>query len=142
MSMTAPYGALRALANALLSAGNTSDVANLRQTSIALSPAQSGAPVFPAILLGACVGVLAADLLPGLGLLAALAIGMGAGMAVTGLPVTSVVLVVLLLGDAATTHMPVVILAVVVALVAEERLSASRLLHLPVRPGEPSGSTT
>ena len=41
---------LRALANALLSAGNTSDVANLRQTSISLSPAQAGAPVFPNIL--------------------------------------------------------------------------------------------
>jgi len=41
---------LRALANALLSAGNTSNVASLQQTSISLSPAQAGAPVFPAIL--------------------------------------------------------------------------------------------
>jgi hypothetical protein len=41
---------LRALANALLSAGNTSDVANLRQIGISLSPAQAGAPVFPNIL--------------------------------------------------------------------------------------------
>src|SRR3954468_7416699 len=41
---------LRALANALLSAGNTTDVANLRQISISLSPAQAGAPVFPNIL--------------------------------------------------------------------------------------------
>jgi hypothetical protein len=41
---------LRALANALLSAGNTRDVANLRQISISLSPAQAGAPVFPNIL--------------------------------------------------------------------------------------------
>jgi len=41
---------LRALANALLSAGNTSDVANLRQTNIQLGPAQAGAPVFPGIL--------------------------------------------------------------------------------------------
>jgi outer membrane receptor protein involved in Fe transport len=43
---------LRALANALLSANNTSDVANLRQISISLSPSQTGAPVFPAILAG------------------------------------------------------------------------------------------
>jgi hypothetical protein len=43
---------LRALANALLSAGNTSDLANLRQTNVGLSPAQSGAPVFPNILSG------------------------------------------------------------------------------------------
>jgi len=41
---------LRALANALLSAGNTADVANLRQIGLALSPAQAGAPPFPNIL--------------------------------------------------------------------------------------------
>ncbi|MBS1790697.1 MAG: TonB-dependent receptor [Acidobacteria bacterium] len=41
---------LRALANALLSAGNTTDVSALSQISISLSPTQSGAPVFPNIL--------------------------------------------------------------------------------------------
>ena len=41
---------LRALANALLSAGNTTDLANLRQISISLSPAQAAAPRFPNIL--------------------------------------------------------------------------------------------
>jgi hypothetical protein len=41
---------LRALANALLSAGNTVDPANLRQISVSLSPTQAGAPVFPNIL--------------------------------------------------------------------------------------------
>ncbi len=41
---------LRALANALLSARNTADLANLQQTSISLSPSQAGAPVFPNIL--------------------------------------------------------------------------------------------
>jgi hypothetical protein len=41
---------LRALANALLSAGNTTDLANLRQIGLSLSPAQAGAPVFPDIL--------------------------------------------------------------------------------------------
>ncbi len=41
---------LRALANALLSAGNTTDVAALRQMSVSFSPGQAGAPVFPAIL--------------------------------------------------------------------------------------------
>jgi Carboxypeptidase regulatory-like domain/TonB dependent receptor len=43
---------LRALANALLSAGNTSDLANLRQVSLGLSPSQAGAPAFPDILAG------------------------------------------------------------------------------------------
>jgi hypothetical protein len=41
---------LRALANALLSAGNTTEVANLSQISVSLSPGQAGAPVFPNIL--------------------------------------------------------------------------------------------
>src|SRR5262249_19167741 len=41
---------LRALANALLSAGNTTDTANLSQVSISLSPTQAGAPAFPNIL--------------------------------------------------------------------------------------------
>jgi Carboxypeptidase regulatory-like domain/TonB dependent receptor-like, beta-barrel len=41
---------LRALANALLSAGNSTDLANLRQIGISLSPAQAGAPTFPNIL--------------------------------------------------------------------------------------------
>ncbi len=43
---------LRALANALLSAGNTLDGANLSQVSVSLSPTQTGAPVFPNILSG------------------------------------------------------------------------------------------
>ena len=41
---------LRALANALLSAGNTTDLVNLRQIAVSLSPTQAGAPVFPNIL--------------------------------------------------------------------------------------------
>jgi hypothetical protein len=41
---------LRALANALMSAGNTTDVTALRQLAVSLSPTQAGAPVFPNIL--------------------------------------------------------------------------------------------
>ena len=41
---------LRALANALLSAGNTTDLTGLRQIAVSLSPTQAGAPVFPQIL--------------------------------------------------------------------------------------------
>jgi hypothetical protein len=85
-----------------------------------------GGPVFPAILLGAAVGVVAASWLPGLGLLPAMAIGMAAGVATTGLPVTSAVVIVLLLGDSATSQMPVVLLAVVTALIAEEKLRTLR----------------
>jgi len=43
---------LRALANALLSAGNTTDLASLSQTNVSLSPTQARAPVFPNILNG------------------------------------------------------------------------------------------
>ena len=41
---------LRALANALLSASNTTDVTALQQYVVSLSPTQAGAPVFPNIL--------------------------------------------------------------------------------------------
>jgi hypothetical protein len=48
---------LRALANALLSAANTTDLAGLRQISVSLSPGQAGAPVFPNILSAAVPSV-------------------------------------------------------------------------------------
>jgi hypothetical protein len=41
---------LRALANALMSAGNTTDATALQQYVVSLSPTQAGAPVFPNIL--------------------------------------------------------------------------------------------
>lgn len=43
---------LRALANAILSAGNTTDLNNLRQIGVSLSPTQAAAPTFPDILSG------------------------------------------------------------------------------------------
>jgi hypothetical protein len=48
---------LRALANALLSAGNTTNLSGLIQTNVSLSPAQAGAPVFPAILIAVAPSV-------------------------------------------------------------------------------------
>jgi hypothetical protein len=48
---------LRAAANALLSAGNTTDVSRLRQVAVSLSPTQAGAPVFPGILSSAVPSV-------------------------------------------------------------------------------------
>ena len=50
---------LRALANALLSGGNTTTVGPNSQVSLSLSPAQSGAPVFPNVLMSPPAGVLA-----------------------------------------------------------------------------------
>ena len=43
---------LRALANAVLSAGNTTDLGELRQIAISVSPEQHGAPAFPNVLAG------------------------------------------------------------------------------------------
>ncbi len=50
---------LRALANALLSGGNTTITGPDSQVSLSLSPTQTGAPLFPTILTSAPVGVLA-----------------------------------------------------------------------------------
>lgn len=50
---------LRALANALLSGGNTTTVGPDSQLSLSLSPTQTGAPVFPNILTSPPAGVLA-----------------------------------------------------------------------------------
>jgi hypothetical protein len=48
---------LRALANALLSAGNTTTLSNLQQPSISLTPTQAGAPTFPGTLSAAVPNV-------------------------------------------------------------------------------------
>jgi H+/Cl- antiporter ClcA len=85
-----------------------------------------GGSVFPAVFLGAAAGVLAGMWFPGIGSLDGLAIGMAAGAAVIGLPVTSVLLTTLLLGDAATDLMPAIILAAVTSLVLDELLTSRR----------------
>jgi H+/Cl- antiporter ClcA len=77
-----------------------------------------GGPVFPALFIGAAGGV-AMSHLPGLPLIAGVAIGMGAMSAVMlTLPLTSVLLATLLLGKDGLPVMPAVIMAVVVAYVA------------------------
>ncbi|HXD74183.1 MAG TPA: carboxypeptidase regulatory-like domain-containing protein [Vicinamibacterales bacterium] len=48
---------LRAVANALLSANNTADIANLQQTNVSLTPGQAGSPAFPSILAAAVPSV-------------------------------------------------------------------------------------
>jgi H+/Cl- antiporter ClcA len=85
-----------------------------------------GGPTFPAIFLGGVAGVLAGHV-PGLGTVPGMAICMAAGMvAIVRLPVTSALLVVLLLGPAATSQMPVVLVATVTALVIAEVLDRRR----------------
>ena len=87
-----------------------------------------GGPIFPALFIGTAGGV-AMSHLPGLPLVAAVAMGIGAMMAaVLKLPLTSVLLASLLLLSDAAKVMPLVIVAVVIAYVAvahiEPRLAA------------------
>ncbi|WP_275297629.1 chloride channel protein [Streptomyces sp. CdTB01] len=79
-----------------------------------------GGPIFPALFLGGAFGVLLAPL-PGLGLVPAMAAGMAASVtAALRLPVSSVVLVVLLLGNVDTVAL--VVIASVVSFVLTQRL--------------------
>jgi H+/Cl- antiporter ClcA len=81
-----------------------------------------GGPVFPAMFVGAAGGI-AASHLPGLTLVPAVAMGIGAMCAVMlGLPLTATLLATLLLGIDGLNVMPLVIVAVVVAYVASARL--------------------
>ncbi|WP_326834376.1 chloride channel protein [Amycolatopsis rhabdoformis] len=74
-----------------------------------------GGPIFPAMFLGAAGGI-ALSHLPGLPLVAGVAMGIGAMSAVMlRLPLTSVLLATLLLGSDGLAVMPLVIVAVVVA---------------------------
>jgi H+/Cl- antiporter ClcA len=81
-----------------------------------------GGPVFPAMFIGAAGGI-ALSHLPGLPLVAGVAMGIGAMSAVMlRLPLTAVLLATLLLGSDGLAVMPLVIVAVVVAFVASSWL--------------------
>jgi H+/Cl- antiporter ClcA len=82
-----------------------------------------GGPVFPAMFIGAAGGMAAAGL-PGLTLVPAVAMGIGAmSVAMLGLPLTATLLATLLLGKDGLAAMPVVIVAVVVAHVVTAHLT-------------------
>ncbi|MEV2212354.1 chloride channel protein [Streptomyces sp. NPDC050997] len=79
-----------------------------------------GGPTFPSLFLGGAVGVLLSPL-PGLGVVAGMAAGMAAACAAAlRLPVSTVVLVVLIVGNSETV--PVIVLATVVSFVTTELL--------------------
>jgi len=81
-----------------------------------------GGPVFPAMFLGAA-GAIALTHLPGLRLVPAVGMGIGAMLVVMlRLPLTSVLLATLLLAPDSLAVVPLVIVAVVVAYVASARL--------------------
>ncbi|MGZ3102069.1 chloride channel protein [Streptomyces sp. H62] len=79
-----------------------------------------GGPIFPAVLLGAATAV-ACSGLPGFGAAPALALGISAAAAaVTGLPLASAVLAVLLMGRGAHDQTPLIVIASVVAFVVAQ----------------------
>jgi chloride channel protein, CIC family len=82
-----------------------------------------GGPTFPAMMIGAAGGM-ALSHLPGLPMIAGVAMGIGAmTVAVLGLPLTSVLLASLFVASDAVGLMPLVIVAVVVSYVASARLA-------------------
>jgi H+/Cl- antiporter ClcA len=101
--------------------------------ALSLGAGFRGGPVFPAIALGVAVGVMGADVLPGLELTPAVAMGMAAGTAaVLRVPFTAVLLSTLLVGTSAPDVTPIAVLAAATGwLVAtalpnpEDRLPAS-----------------
>jgi hypothetical protein len=91
-----------------------------------------GGPTFPALFLGG-VGGVALSHLPGLPLVAGVAMGIGAmSVVMLRLPLTSVLLASLLLASDGLAVMPLVIVAVVVAYVISARLTPS-----PAKSGDP-----
>jgi H+/Cl- antiporter ClcA len=82
-----------------------------------------GGPTFPALLIGAAGGI-AMSHLPGLPMVAGVAMGIGAMSAVMlTLPLTSVLLATILVGSDGLAVTPLVIVAVVVAYVASARMT-------------------
>ena len=94
-----------------------------------------GGPTFPAMFLGA-VGGIALSHLPGLSMVPALAMGVGAMTgAMLRLPMTAVLVVSLLLGSDGFPVIPLTIVAVVVAYVAENWLTPPSAAGSPA-PGD------
>jgi H+/Cl- antiporter ClcA len=90
--------------------------------SISLSSFRGG-PIFPALYIGAAAGV-AASHLPGMELVPAVAMGIGAMSTVMlKLPMTSALFPTILLGSEGAEVVPVVVIAVVVAYVISIRLA-------------------
>jgi hypothetical protein len=95
-----------------------------------------GGPTFPALFLGA-VGGVALSHLPGLPLVAGVAMGIGAmSVVMLRLPLTSVLLASLLLASDGLAVMPLVIVSVVVAYVLSARLAPA-----PAKSADPDPAT-
>jgi len=101
-----------------------------------------GGPIFPAMFIGAAGGMVLSHL-PGLPLVAGVAMGIGAmSAAMLRLPLTSVLLATLLLSSDGLQVMPLAIVAVVVAYVVTIRLAPAPAEDSAAEPApEPAGAT-
>jgi len=80
--------------------------------ALSLGAGFRGGPVFPAIAIGVAVGMMSADILPGLETTPAVAIGIAAGTAaVMRVPFTAVLLATLLMGSSAAEVAPMAVFA-------------------------------
>lgn len=96
-----------------------------------------GGPVFPAIFLGAALGLLLGQV-PGLPVVAAMGMGIGAmTAAMLRLPLTAVLLAALLLSADAAAVTPLAIVSVVVAYIASEHLDPRIAAQAPPVPAPP-----
>ncbi|ANP73739.1 chloride channel protein [Cryobacterium arcticum] len=103
-----------------------------------------GGPVFPAMFIGAALGIMASHL-PGMALVPAVGVGIGAMcVSMLRLPLTSVLLATVLLTSDAYAVMPLVIVAVVVAHVITGRLPEppGRWLRRDPEPTVPGPATS
>jgi len=88
-----------------------------------------GGPTFPALFIGAAVGILVGGL-PGFDSTAGIAVGMAAATAaVLRLPITSIVLVTLMLGSQALSEIPIVMIAAVIGLVTAVSLDRKETIR-------------
>jgi chloride channel protein, CIC family len=96
-----------------------------------------GGPTFPALFIGAAGGI-ALSHLPGLPMVAGVAMGVGAmGVVMLNLPLTSVLLPAVLLPSDAFTVTPLVIVAVVVAYVVAARIAPKDDTSTAPTPAQP-----
>jgi H+/Cl- antiporter ClcA len=91
--------------------------------ALSLGAGFRGGPVFPALAIGVAMGVMAADVLPGLETTPAVATGIAAATAaVLRVPFTAVLFAALLLGTSATAVAPIAVLAAAVGWVVATAL--------------------
>jgi len=101
-----------------------------------------GGPIFPAMFIGAAGGI-ALSHLPGLPMIAGVAMGIGAlSVVMLTLPLSAVLLATLLLASDGLALMPLVIVAVVVAHVAAAHLAPRPAEHPAGTAGQPTAGVT